>query len=200
MVGIGAVVLAAGGSSRFGQAKQLVELFGETLVQRVVRAAHDGGCGPVIVVTGESHELVTAAVAGFDPLIVRNEHWARGIGSSIRLGVERLTHHAVDAIVVLACDQPAVDSGVVSALIEEHARSGCPVVASHYADTLGIPALFHQSLFDELLRLPDEHGAKVLIQKDPSRAAHIDFANGAFDVDTPEDLLNVSRRFKRPIA
>ena len=189
MVRVGAVILAAGGSRRFGQPKQLIKFAGETLVQRAVHAAQEGGCSPVLVVTGESHEAVTASVAAMHPLIVRNESWSRGIGSSIRLGVEELSQHTVDAIILLACDQPAVDMGVVSALIAEHERSGRPIVASRYADTVGIPALFQRSMFDELRQLPDQHGAKALIQANLWRVAQIEFANGAFDLDTREDLL-----------
>jgi molybdenum cofactor cytidylyltransferase len=79
--------------------------------------------------------------------------------------------------------------GVVCNLIAEHERSGCPIVASRYAHTVGIPALFHRSVFDELRGLPDEHGAKALVQENLSRVAQVDFANGAFDLDTQEDLL-----------
>ena len=189
MVRVGGVILAAGSSSRFGAPKQLLEFHGEMLVQRIVRAAQEGGCSPVVVVTGESHEPITAAVTDLHPLVIRNENSMRGIGTSIRVGVEQLVDRDIDAIVLLTCDQPAVDLRVVCALIKEHGRSGRPIVASHYANTLGIPALFHRSLFDELLRLPDERGAKTLIEKDPSRVAQVDFPNGVFDLDTPEDLL-----------
>jgi molybdenum cofactor cytidylyltransferase len=194
MVRVGAVILAAGGSTRFGQPKQLIKFAGETLVQRAVRAAQEGGCSPVLMVTGESHEAVSAAVAAMHPHIVRNESWSRGIGSSIRLGVEQLSQHAIDAIILLACDQPAVDMGVVSALIAEHERSGCPIVASRYADTLGIPVLFQRSMFDELRHLPDQHGAKALTQENLWRGAQIEFAYGAFDLDTREDLLTWEHR------
>jgi molybdenum cofactor cytidylyltransferase len=59
---------------------------------------------------------------------------------------------------------------------------------------VGIPALFHRSVFDELLGLPDEHGAKALVQENLSRVGQVDFANGAFDLDTPEDLLTWQER------
>jgi molybdenum cofactor cytidylyltransferase len=194
MVRVGAVVLAAGSSSRFGEPKQLLEFHGEMLVQRIVRVAQEGGCSPVVVVTGDSHQPVAAAMADLHPLVIRNENLVGGIGTSIRVGVQRLTDHDISAIVLLACDQPAVDRAVVSALIAEYESSSCPIVASHYANTLGIPALFHRSLFDELLHLPDERGAKMLLQKNPARVVHIDFPGGIFDLDTPEDLLAWQKR------
>jgi xanthine dehydrogenase accessory factor len=189
MGNIGAIVLAAGSSSRLGQPKQLLDFWGEPLVHRLVCAAQEGGCSPVVLVTGELHGPVARAATDLHPLVIQNENWLHGLGSSIRVGVAQLITYDINAVVLLACDQPAVDSGVVRALIEEHERSGRPIVASHYADTLGIPALLHRSCFGELLRLPDERGAKMLIEKNPSRVAQVDFPAGLFDLDTPEDLL-----------
>lgn len=194
MGNIGAVVLAAGSSSRFGKPKQLLEFQGEMLVQRIVRSAQESGCSPVVVVTGEAHKPVTAAVTDFHSLVIRNENWARGIGSSIRVGVEQLTAYDLKAMVLLACDQPAVDRHLISALIQEHERSGLPIVASYYANSPGIPSLFHRSLFDELLRLPDERGAKMLIQENRTRVARLDFPSGIFDLDTPGDFQAWQKR------
>jgi molybdenum cofactor cytidylyltransferase len=194
MVRAGAVVLAAGSSSRLGAPKQLLKDGHETLVHRSVRAAQEGGCAPVVVVAGESYDGVASAVADLDSLVIRNRDWADGIGSSIRVGIKQLTMRDIEAVVFLACDQPAVDGSVVGALIAEHEKSGCPIVASHYADTLGIPALFHRSLFSELASLPDEHGAKMLIQKNPARVAAVNFPGGVFDLDTPEDVSAWQRR------
>jgi molybdenum cofactor cytidylyltransferase len=183
---VGAIVLAAGSSSRLGQPKQLLEFNGEALVHSGVRAAVEGGCEIVCVVTGAERETVERAIADFHPLLVHNGEWARGVGSSIRVGVQRLCDCA--AVVLLTCDQPAVDAGIIESLIEQHRKTGRPVVASHYADTLGIPALFHRSLFPELERLPDTTGAKGLIEMDPGRVAKIEFPEGAIDIDSPGDL------------
>jgi hypothetical protein len=79
---------AAGSSSRLGQSKQLLDFNGETLVRSAVRAAIDGGCEIVCVVTGAEREAVKKAVADFHPLVLHNEEWRRGMGSSIRSGVQ----------------------------------------------------------------------------------------------------------------
>jgi molybdenum cofactor cytidylyltransferase len=183
---LGAVVLAAGNSSRLGQSKQLLERNGETLVHSAVRAAIDGGCEIVCVVTGAEPETVAKAVSDLHPMLVHNAEWRRGIGSSIRSGVQRLRD--CSALVLLACDQPALDSSVVRALIRTHEETRQPIVASHYAETLGIPALFSCDCFEELLLLPDDRGAKGVISINPNRVAQVEFANGAMDIDTPKDL------------
>lgn len=183
---IGGIILAAGGSTRMGQPKQLLELHGAPLVHNAVRAAQEGGCDVVCVVTGHAREAVERAVAALHPQLVHNEHWQRGMGGSIRLGVSAI--QPVSALILLTCDQPAVNSTVVRSLIEQYDQTGRSLVASHYADTLGIPALFDQSCFAELNDLPDDRGAKPVIQAAPQRVASFDFPAGAFDLDSPEDV------------
>src|SRR2546423_15150981 len=51
---IAAVILAAGESSRLGQPKQLIQFRGKTLVRRMVDAASEADCRPLLVVLGNS--------------------------------------------------------------------------------------------------------------------------------------------------
>jgi molybdenum cofactor cytidylyltransferase len=192
---IGAVVLAAGGSSRLGQPKQLLIFSnGETLVHSAVRAAREGGCAKVCVVTGAVHEEVAKAVADLNPMIVRNREWSRGIGSSIRLGVAELSD--VFAIVLLTCDQPALDAEIVRALITRYQQTKPAIIASHYANTLGTPALFSRPYFAALQSLPDKNGAKSLIEMNRGRVEHVDFPDGRFDIDSPLDLRTWHRTLR----
>lgn len=193
MHGIGGVILAAGGSIRLGQPKQLLEFDGETLVHAMVRAAQEGGCERVCVVTGHARQGVENAVAPLRPLLVHNDAWERGIGSSIRLGVQALQH--ASAIIVLTCDQPAVNAAVIRSLIEEYRSGGHAIVASYYTGTVGIPALFDHTCFAELQRLPDDRGAKSVIQAAPARVTPFQFEAGALDLDTPEELAAWRRQF-----
>jgi molybdenum cofactor cytidylyltransferase len=118
---VGAVVLAAGNSSRLREPKQLLEFNGEALVHSAVRAALGGRCEIVCVVTGAERETVETAVADLHPLLVHNREWRRGIGSSIRSGVQGLCD--CSALVLLACDQPALDSRIVRALIRTYEKN-----------------------------------------------------------------------------
>jgi len=199
MRSVGAVILAAGGSSRLGQPKQLLIFRGETLVGRAVQAA--AGCEPILVVVGENREAIKRALdirdsrisscsrleLGARPAIIENGEWRRGVGTSIRRGLEQLPNF-VEAAVLLTCDQPYLDASIVSQLIAAQAETGKPIVASSYADTLGVPALFDRSYFDALLALADDSGAKSLIAARPDDVAAISFEKGAIDIDTPEDF------------
>ncbi|RYD76485.1 MAG: nucleotidyltransferase family protein [Verrucomicrobiaceae bacterium] len=191
---IGGVILAAGGSTRLGQPKQLLEFEGETLVHAAARAAQEGGCDQVCVVTGHAREAVEEAVSDLRPVLVHNEDWQHGMGSSVRLGVKAV--HTASAVVVLACDQPAVDAQVIRALIERYEQTGQAIVASNYSGTLGVPALFDHSCFAELQRLSGERGAKAIIQANPARVIHFEFPGGALDLDSPDDLTAWQARLK----
>ncbi len=172
----GAVILAAGGSSK-------------TLLRTIINAACEAGCSPVVVVIGSNDEKIHPELAHAKVMEVRNANWLRGIGSSIRSGVQALTDHApdVEALLLLVCDQPAVNARVIEDLIATHETTKKEIVASSYADTVGIPALFHRSLFERLLSLGDEVGAKSIILQNPERVARFAFPEGAIDIDTWED-------------
>ena len=193
---IGAVILAAGGSSRFGQHKQLIPFRGKTLVRRIIDAARAAGCSPVVVVIGSEDEKVRRELDHTNVVTVKNDRWQRGIGSSIRCGIAGLVENSpdVEASVLLVCDQPAVDEGVIERLMALCETTGKSIVASSYADTLGVPALFTRSLFKELLSLGDNTGAKPIILLSRERVAALPFFEGQIDIDTREDLEKLDPR------
>jgi molybdenum cofactor cytidylyltransferase len=190
MRNIGAIILAAGGSERFGRPKQLLNFRGESLVRRAVRAAEKGGCGRIAVVVGEQRDLIESELQATTAFVIHNPKWRQGLGTSIGAGLQDLLNARpkVEAAVVLACDQPFVDSQTISALMTMREDSGKPIVASRYANTLGVPALFDCSCFPALLALPDDSGAKALIEARGGDVAEISFEQGAIDIDTHADF------------
>ena len=193
MRNIGAIILAAGASSRFGQAKQLLSFQGESLVRRAVRSAIEGGCACVTVVVGDARDPIETELRETPAIIVENPEWQRGLGTSIRCGLRHLlsSRPELDAIVLLACDQPFVDASVITSLIAQRENSRKPIVASSYANTLGIPALFDRVCFEALLALPDDSGAKALIESRSIDVAPMEFEKGAIDIDTPVDFERI---------
>jgi molybdenum cofactor cytidylyltransferase len=198
---IGAVIVAAGGSSRLGQPKQLLRFRGKSLVYHIVVASRQAGCSPVIVVIGSDSEKVTGELRSTSAVIVENENWQRGIGSSIRAGIQGLIDYApeIDAVVLLVCDQPGVNADTIRNLINLREATKKSIVASCYADTLGVPALFNRSLFDQLLSLRNEAGAKSIILRNRECVAQLSFPEGAIDIDAWEDWekLNESDHTER---
>jgi molybdenum cofactor cytidylyltransferase len=194
---VGAIVLAAGSSSRLGTPKQLLHFRGESLLRRAARTALGAGCAPVVVVTGAHAELSRAELADLDVREACNGEWATGLASSIRTGLAQLLHEdpGVAAVILMLCDQPHVTAPVLSALIAAHDADDSTIVASHYDGTAGPPALFGRALFLELAQLEGAAGAKQVIARHATSTHLVAFPGGEADVDTPADLarLRVSR-------
>lgn len=192
---VGALILAAGNSSRLGQPKQLLRFRGQTLLRRMVDAATMAGCQPVAVVVGAERNRISKELVETKELLVENETWQCGIGNSIRAGLRAtLTAYPnIEAIVLLTCDQPLVDAEIITALKARQAETQKPIVASAYAGTLGIPALFARGYFDELFVLDDEAGAKQVILNHMDDVAEYQFSGGAIDIDTPSDREELVR-------
>jgi molybdenum cofactor cytidylyltransferase len=197
---IAAVILAAGESSRFRGPKQLLQFEAKTLIRRIVDAAREANCSPVIVVTGNADAEVQRELRETNAITIQNKDWKAGIGTSIRTGIQRLIDKAsdVDSAVLLVCDQPFVDADVLSGLIALHSRSEKPIVASAYASTLGVPALFARSMFQELLQLSGDSGAKTIIFSNRERVAEFAFPKGRIDLDTIEDFESLAKRTSGP--
>jgi CTP:molybdopterin cytidylyltransferase MocA len=180
---IAAVVLAAGASTRLGEPKQLVEIGGETLLERAVRTAREAGCEPVVVVLGAAYVEVLAGTLGTlgDAVPVINDEWAEGMASSIRLGVRTLGFVAKDAegVLLMTCDQPAVTAEHLQRVMMRQ-----EVKASRYAEHNGVPAYFPKKYFSKLMALQGDAGAKDLL----AQARFEELAHGELDIDTPEDL------------
>ena len=192
---IGAAILAAGESSRLGRPKQLIQFRGKSLILRTVDAASEVGCSPVTVVLGRDRKKIEDELAGTRVAIVKNENWRAGIGTSIRAGVQNLLSQTsnLEGIVLLVCDQPFADAGVIKGLIGLRQKTNKSIVASAYAETLGVPAFFDHSCFEELLALSDDSGAKSIILRDRKRVAELRFPEGNIDIDTEEDYEKLSR-------
>jgi len=165
----------------------------------MVDAAMMANCSPVIVVAGSGIDGILGELAETNTSVVANTNWRLGIGTSIRTGVRHLidNHPEVGAVVLLVCDQPFVDCDVVNRLIALRNETGKPIVASSYADTLGVPALFDRSCFDELLALDQDQGAKSIILSNRARVTELPFPKGNVDIDTHEDWERLTERPQR---
>lgn len=188
--GIGAVILAAGSSSRMGSPKQILQFRGESLLRRAALAALGARCSPVIVVTGAYAELSRCELEGLDVREALNPRWETGMASSIGAGLEGLLSADPDAAaaVIMLCDQPHVTASVISDLAAAHRVTRRPVIASAYGGSFGVPALFSRPLFAELARLEGAAGAKEVIKRFASEAHFLPFPGGEVDVDTREDF------------
>ena len=188
---IPAIVLAAGGSLRLGQPKQLLMHRGETLLERSVRLAGEAGADPIFTVLGAHFEIICAAVPFSNAIQVLNNRWEQGIAGSIQAGLQALDAHAPapSGALLLACDQPRLTAAHLRALLGAFAAQTAPaIVASSYAGVLGVPAAFPRAVFPDLRALRGDKGARSLLAMPPCSLIAIEFGGGEVDIDLPADL------------
>ena len=182
---IAALVLAAGASNRYGCPKQLEILDGETWIRRTVRLALEAGCEPLRVVTGAHVEQVSGELHGVDGVeTIHHPGWEDGLGSSIAAGIQTFYNEpSIRAALLLACDQTSLGASVVRKVCDAFDGVRFRTVASAYAGTVGIPALFERGWFERLGALTGDRGAKSLLLERPDLRIDIDWPQGAHDRD-----------------
>lgn len=186
---VAAMILAAGGSSRMGHPKQLLKIDGVSFIRKTAETALASQCDHVFVVIGAEGDAVREELKGLNVTIVANPLWHSGMGSSIRTGMQALNadRHTYDAALFLLVDQPAVTTVLLNTIMDAFWK-GSDLVASEYANSVGVPALFSRMHFEALENLPADSGAKVLLKRHGVDVVRIPFPEGAFDIDTQADF------------
>jgi molybdenum cofactor cytidylyltransferase len=150
------LVLAAGGSARLGEAKQLLAYRGRTLLDATLDTAREAGFDQLLVTLGGSGDEVRERVDLGGAEVVENPAFGTGCGSSVSTAVASVDAQA-DGLVLLLGDQPGVRAETVTRLVEAAART--PLGVCRYDDGLGHPFWFRRDVFAELTTL---HGDKAV--------------------------------------
>ncbi len=183
---VAGIILAAGGSTRFGRSKQLLEWGGKPLVAHVADVALAAGLDPVVVVLGCEAEAVRAGLADRPVRTAVNWRWEEGMSTSVQAGLAALPLD-VEAAVFLQCDQPLVGPDLVHRLVTRWEETGAPIVHPVHKGRRSTPVLFARSLFPELARVTGDQGGRALIGRHPTATVEVDDPDLLADVDTPEE-------------
>ncbi len=188
------VVLAAGGSVRLGQPKQLVQLGGRPALHIVLTTASLIVGHAVTVVVGAHARELTHLLSHTTASVVVNRHWEEGLASSLRCGVNSLPG-TCDAVLILLGDQVMVTSDDLKRLVSAWYTSRESVAAATYERHVGVPAIFPRSCFADLAALRGDQGARGIIERNRDRLVRVPMPNAAIDLDTPEQLAALTERF-----
>jgi len=184
------IILAAGSSSRMGQAKQLLQIHGKNLLQHTIDEARTLLPKSVYVVTGANADTISSGVNnGRGIHICYNPAWQEGMASSIKTGLQaaQSDNLTLKGCLISVCDQPFLTSDIYAQLISTHKKNPRSIVASVYKDTSGVPVLFDSHYFPLLMELSGQEGAKRILNSQAHHVLHVPFPNGHIDLDTPED-------------
>jgi molybdenum cofactor cytidylyltransferase len=194
------VILAAGGSQRLDRPKQLLPVNGRPLLQLSVDAALGlGDDVPVFVVLGADYTKIRAEIDFGRARILLNYQWQSGMASSIRLAVDCIVNDLLEigGVVLMMADQPYVSTAILRDLLKGAAQAGAPLAVSSFnapdsaVKIPGPPAYFSVQFFPQLLQLQGDMGARAIVQSNLERAAIVDFARGAIDIDTEADYASL---------
>jgi molybdenum cofactor cytidylyltransferase len=184
---VGAVVLAAGASTRMGRNKLLLPVEGEAMVHRTVRRVRDAGCDPIVVVTGHEAELVRAALAPLEVSFAASPDPTGPTSASLHAGLRALPDD-VDAALVMLADMVHVTTPMLTALVRGLGEGAEPLGVSRYGDVLAPPLVFRRALWPELLAWQGEGCGKAVVRAHQAEARMHEWPVAALqDVDTPED-------------
>ncbi|EFO32839.1 4-diphosphocytidyl-2C-methyl-D-erythritol synthase [Roseibium sp. TrichSKD4] len=187
---IGAVVLAAGKSSRMGAAnKLLVHLDGKPVLTHVLDAAQAAKFDEIVVVTGHMREDVADLVGNTPVQLAHNPHFSDGMASSIKTGVTALSDD-LDGIIILLGDMPNISEDHLNEMRSAFQKSGQQIVVATANGKRGNPVLWHKRFFDDLKKLTGDIGARHLIAEHIDTVHEVEIGSSArIDLDTPEALL-----------
>ncbi len=190
---IAGVYLAAGLATRFGGDKLLHEVAGMPLYWLGLSQASASRLAEVRVVVGpEAAGLerdIAKRFAGDTKIVVeRNEGAARGMMSSVKLGLRAVAGRCDGAMVLLA-DMPLVTAIMINELIDAFARRPSIVIAECGGEPRH-PRVIPARLFPEFLGLADDEKGTRIIEshKDDIVTVRVGSELNYIDVDTPEDL------------
>lgn len=193
------VIIAAGESKRLGTPKQLLIVEEDTLINRLIKTVQRAVNFPIYLVLGANVEKIQAQLPRTEINVVENKDWQEGMGSSIRLGVQAILESAkkFDGVLILVCDQPYLSEAAIQDLITLQAAKKTAITASFYANIAGTPALFHASVFRDLLALKGDQGAKKIIQERDLELAKLQFEKGVLDIDTQDDYQQLLKEVSK---
>jgi len=199
---IGAVLLAAGRSTRMGAAnKLLAELDGAPMVARVAQRLLASRARPIIAVLGNQAEAVDAALGKLPVERVRNPEFIQGLSTSLKRGIVALPPDLDGALVCLG-DMPLISGRHIDRLIAAfNPLEGRAIIVPTRRGKRGNPVLWSKRFFPEMAELAGDVGAKHLIGEHTELVSEVEMDDDAIlvDIDTPE-ALEALRQKRKPIV
>jgi len=186
---VSAVILAAGTSSRMGQAKQLLPLGGTTVLARTIDNVRSAGLVEMVLVLGASAEAIRrqlprSLLEGLK--VVVNQAYRQGMASSLRQGLSALDPQTGAALIILG-DQPFVRPQTLHQIMAGYHRSGAQIVIPSHQGKRGNPVLLSRSVFPEVMALEGDTGCRAIFPN------HLD-AILKLEVEDPGILLDIDNQ------
>jgi molybdenum cofactor cytidylyltransferase len=161
---VGAIILAAGKSTRMGEPKQLLPLGESTVLGQTLESIRRAGMDEIVLVLGCSAETIRQQLpaSAFEGLkVVVNQAYGQGMASSLREGLSSMPLQ-IDAALIVLADQPFIRPETLSQIVDQYRRSNAQIVIPTYKGFRGNPVLLDRSVFPEIMALGGDIGCRAI--------------------------------------
>ena len=183
---IGALIVAAGMSSRMGQFKPMLNIGSISVAQRVIATLSQSGVSKIVMVTGYNATILERHLSGNGIIFLRNDHYeTTQMFDSVKIGLRYLLDKC-DKVLFTPVDVPLFTSRTVKTILDSGAPLACPMCEGRQ----GHPILIDNALIPEILNDCGEMGLKGAMDRCsvPLRRIDVDDPGTIHDADTPEDF------------
>ena len=189
---IGAIILAAGASSRFGSPKQLLQWKEENFVDTCITVAKQAKLSPIILVLGAVAQPIKSQMRHTQIQVVVNEAWSEGQSTSLKSGLSALLERYPEAFgtFFMLVDQPHTPSNLLEAM-KDKAFSGVQIVLPTVDGQFTNPVYFSQACFDDLMTIKGDQGGRAIFSKYQVETVPWQDRGQARDIDTPQDYAEL---------
>lgn len=200
MGSLGAVLLAAGASTRMGSVKQLLPWKNSTLLEHSIEELKRSEIDSLVVVLGANEKQIRKRVNFEGVDVVVNPDWKKGMATSIASGVSFLLKKMpeIQFVLVALADQPLLLTKYYNKLIYKSLDKKNKIVSSAYSGQLGVPAIFEKDYFGNLLNLEGREGARALLRGGSFKVMTVNAGKLAVDLDTKESYNRIYELHGRP--
>ena len=187
------IILAGGSSTRFGRPKQLLKLKGKYLLEYVLNAAMESKLNHVVLVLGHDHQNILQALearTAHERLqVVVNHRYLEGQSRSLQAGLLKI-RQAFPAVMFLLGDQPMLNSNTIDHMLDRFRYSDKDICVPVCKGKKGNPTIFNRVLYDQLMAIEGDIGARDIIRAHPERVLYVDLNDPVcfFDIDSPKDF------------
>ena len=184
------IILASGFSRRMGADKLLLEIDGETIIERVIKATSNSKLDKIVLVYRKKE--IAEIGDKYGVRTIHNKNADLGQSQSMKLGIE--ASGGTEAYMFIVGDQPFLTEGLINELIEEYRKGELPIIIPYFDGERSMPMIISSVYRDELLKVSGDKGGRDIVKNNPNKIkiVHIKDKKIGMDLDTPEDFKNIS--------
>ncbi len=188
---ITAILLAAGGSTRLGQPKQLLQFKNRSLINHIIDQIMSAGLLSIRVVLGKHYSDVKAQISERNLEILQNTDWEKGISSSIKCGLSNLKPKT-EAVLIFVVDQPFLRSELISEILNKFNDSKANIIAACVSGQIVHPVLYRKEVFAKLMKLEGDVGGKAIFGTELVDTVNWGDDKLLLDIDSIDDLKKIN--------